>query len=756
MPEQWPDADPDVDEHAHLMAPLDEPSSPADGAERWTRRPRRRQRVSAISALVLLFLPFLFLLWMTSWTMDAAHNNTASGSGSASHYDSGAGAGGEGAEGDTRDTFVLDPKFDVRAAPRTRVYRWTVSTITTPNNRTRVVVNGRSPGPLIQANVHDRILVYVTNGLQDEGTSIHWHALPQPETPFFDGTPGISQCPIPPGATLLYNFTLGGWVGTTWWHGHNNMQHTDGLFGPLIIHHPLEHRPAYAAEHVLTLSDVYDTKAEGLLGTYLTSNPMETVPEPVPDRAAINGRGGGAHADDLAPRSLDHRSLTNLNLNLKLPSRNSRAPEQNARAHGHDHPDDENPGYPESATSEVGEEEGYFEVGVKAGTSTRLRLIHAGTFDPLRFSIDNHVLTLIEADGTFIAPVQVRDLVLQPAQRYSVLVERSKTDSVDGERDAFWVRARMVEEGFAYVNPAMRPEARAILRYAAASVSGFAPSAALPTTSPGPPKKDETAWDALPDFDEWALRPAGAGAAGDSDSAPKPSGNAKDGHALERVAVTGKDATVSVNLRSTASGSGRPWDANTAVLTIPWIFSIQRTHGLNWRSFINGTSWEVPPPGEAALVRDTAGVFGVGNSGGEVRKVEAGVKVWPGDQLIATLPHGQTVDFVITNLDDGEHPFHLHGYAPWLLGSGRGRFKPAKAQLELDNPLRRDTFTVPARGWAVVRIVADNPGYWAFHCHIAWHMMGGGLFQIAVPPAEGEMAPVLPETIEEQCRIWVE
>ncbi|KAL1874918.1 hypothetical protein VTK73DRAFT_10398 [Phialemonium thermophilum] len=39
--------------------------------------------------------------------------------------------------------------------------------------------------------------------------------------------------------------------------------------------------------------------------------------------------------------------------------------------------------------------------------------------------------------------------------------------------------------------------------------------------------------------------------------------------------------------------------------------------------------------------------------------------------------------------------------------------------------MRRDTVTVPS-GWHVVlRFEADNPGLWALHCHIAWHMEGG-------------------------------
>jgi hypothetical protein len=37
------------------------------------------------------------------------------------------------------------------------------------------------------------------------------------------------------------------------------------------------------------------------------------------------------------------------------------------------------------------------------------------------------------------------------------------------------------------------------------------------------------------------------------------------------------------------------------------------------------------------------------------------------------------------------------------------------------NPVRRDTVTVPAQGWTVIRFRADNPGVWMFHCHIEWH-----------------------------------
>lgn len=135
----------------------------------------------------------------------------------------------------------------------------------------------------------------------------------------------------------------------------------------------------------------------------------------------------------------------------------------------------------------------------------------------------------------------------------------------------------------------MHPEARAILRYPSTSapstsipVSGKLP---LPSTKPGPSSRASPGrvkeWYELPAFNEWTLRPFG-----------------NWGPATSTIPVEG----------------GIP---STDVLTIPWIFSIQRTHDLNWRSFINGTSWEVPPLGEAALVRDTAGVYAPRNEGSE-------------------------------------------------------------------------------------------------------------------------------------------
>lgn len=67
-----------------------------------------------------------------------------------------------------------------------------------------ILINGQFPGPTIEANWGDYIEVKVHNNITgpEEGTSMHWHGLLQKETPWMDGVPSISQCPIAPGASF--------------------------------------------------------------------------------------------------------------------------------------------------------------------------------------------------------------------------------------------------------------------------------------------------------------------------------------------------------------------------------------------------------------------------------------------------------------------------------------------------------------------------------------------------------------------------
>ena len=66
-----------------------------------------------------------------------------------------------------------------------------------------------------------------------------------------------------------------------------------------------------------------------------------------------------------------------------------------------------------------------------------------------------------------------------------------------------------------------------------------------------------------------------------------------------------------------------------------------------------------------------------------------------------------------TNLLSVEsHPFHLHGYNFFVVGTGIGNFDPAKdpAKYNLVDPIERNTVGVPTGGWTAIRFRADNPG----------------------------------------------
>ncbi len=57
---------------------------------------------------------------------------------------------------------------------------------------------------------------------------------------------------------------------------------------------------------------------------------------------------------------------------------------------------------------------------------------------------------------------------------------------------------------------------------------------------------------------------------------------------------------------------------------------------------------------------------------------------------------------------------------------------PSKASVA--SALRRDTLTIEPYSWSLIRFVADNPGLWALHCHIAWHMEAGLMMQFMSRP----------------------
>ncbi len=93
--------------------------------------------------------------------------------------------------------------------------------------------NGQVPGPILRANVGDRIRVRLVNQLP-QPTSIHWHGLRLDNS--MDGVPGVTQPPVAPGETFNYEFIVKD-AGTLWFHPHvrGSEQVERGLHGVLIV-----------------------------------------------------------------------------------------------------------------------------------------------------------------------------------------------------------------------------------------------------------------------------------------------------------------------------------------------------------------------------------------------------------------------------------------------------------------------------------------------------------------------------------------
>ena len=69
-------------------------------------------------------------------------------------------------------------------------------------------INGQWPLPPITATVGDRVIVNVQNNLGNQTTSLHFHGLYMNGTSQMDGTAGVTQCGIAPGANFTYDFMV--------------------------------------------------------------------------------------------------------------------------------------------------------------------------------------------------------------------------------------------------------------------------------------------------------------------------------------------------------------------------------------------------------------------------------------------------------------------------------------------------------------------------------------------------------------------
>ena len=113
--------------------------------------------------------------------------------------------------------------------------------------------NGQIPGPELRLEEGERVRIVLRNSLP-EPTTIHWHGVDVPNP--MDGVPGITQKPVQPGETFVYEFEARP-AGTRWYHTHfqEHRQLDLGLYAPLIIEPAGPDPFPFDREYTLVLDD---------------------------------------------------------------------------------------------------------------------------------------------------------------------------------------------------------------------------------------------------------------------------------------------------------------------------------------------------------------------------------------------------------------------------------------------------------------------------------------------------------------------
>jgi FtsP/CotA-like multicopper oxidase with cupredoxin domain len=327
-------------------------------------------------------------------------------------------------------------------------------------------------------------------------------------------------------------------------------------------------------------------------------------------------------------------------------------------------------GLPSRNCSSVGISNALFDLS--STSNIRFRVINVGAFAEFSLQIDEHEFQVTEVDGTDVQPQSIHRLNINPAQRYSIILIPPKDDN----RGLYWMRARMVTHCFAHEEPELQEEVWGVIHYSS------------PSKQPRASDKEMQAM--IPQSKDWP----------------------------EIIEVECRDLNTSML---------EPVIPIPAPATVDHFISLRSSFQIrDWRlsrSYFNDSSFRI---NASQPILNTL-LDSHGRYHGDPAGIDTGLFDFK-HQFVYRTTGTPTIDILIQNFDDGTHPFHLHGYKFWVLAEGHGYPPPTPelhASLNLTNPLRRDTASVEAYGWMLIRFVADNPGVWAFHCHIGWHAEAG-------------------------------
>jgi FtsP/CotA-like multicopper oxidase with cupredoxin domain len=250
--------------------------------------------------------------------------------------------------------------------------------------------NGRVPGPEIRLKEGERVRIVLKNSLA-EPTTIHWHGVDVPNA--MDGVPQITQKPVQPGETFVYEFEARP-AGTRWYHTHaeEHRQLDLGLYAPLIIEPSRPEPVPFDREHTLVLDDW----ATGT-GRLLPST-----------REGIAGarRGMGGMMRGMGSGMMDG------GMGRMMEGMMGRGGMGGGQTPAYDTMTINGKAYPATVP-----------ITVRKGERVRLRLINASADHTHVIRLAGHRLQVTHTDGNaLMQPVAVDALPLAPSERYDVLV----------------------------------------------------------------------------------------------------------------------------------------------------------------------------------------------------------------------------------------------------------------------------------------------------------------------------------------------
>ncbi|KAL0932593.1 multicopper oxidase [Colletotrichum truncatum] len=490
--------------------------------------------------------------------------------------------------------------------------------------------NNQFPGPLIEACWGDRVHIKVENYLNHNGTSIHWHGIRQKDTMHMDGVNGLTQCPVAPEDYFEYKWNATQY-GSSWYHSHYSVQYADGLQAPITIHGPT--------------SDPYDEAVDPIIITdWLHNSSFEalyTGVTPAYKRDILLG-GPGHVVGDI------HRFNHALQAELPIPK-----------------------------PYEI-----HFEP-IAANTLTKakrylLRVISTSFDTSFIFSIDNHILTIVEADFVPVTPINTTSVLVAIGQRYHIIVEANPVRNCSDSRQNpipkdgnFWIRT-FVPESCGVPGTTPKYTEMGILRYNKDSKK-------KPRSKPWNVNmtcSDTEINSKLQPIVPWTVGKPANGKTGEDFN-------------VSFLQGEGQYGTAFISLDRAGSKSQDPFQTNYGNPTF-----------LNLENV--GDKWPV------------------------------GWVVVPENYTENDWVH--LVLFGATNNTGGPHPIHLHGHDFAILQEvDNQQWSPEiynASKNNLNNPARRDVVLLPKAGYVVIGFKTDNPGVWLMHCHIAAHAAGGLSLQI--------------------------